>query len=56
VLATTRFDMKGHESGASFPSDLGLVLGIEGGRIAGWVGFMSHAEARASAAGERTIQ
>jgi ketosteroid isomerase-like protein len=56
VLAITRFDVEGHESRASFPSELGLVLGIEDGRITSWIGFMSHAEARASAGGERTIQ
>lgn len=56
VLAITRFDVEGHESRASFGSELGLVLGIEGGRIASWIGFMSHAEARARAAGQRTIQ
>jgi ketosteroid isomerase-like protein len=56
VLAITRFDVEGHESRASFGSELGLVLGIQGGRIASWVGFMSHAEARARATGERTIQ
>jgi ketosteroid isomerase-like protein len=56
VLALTRFEVEGHESGVSFPSDLGLVLGVDGGRIASWVGFMSHAEARASATRERTIQ
>jgi ketosteroid isomerase-like protein len=56
VLAITRFDVEGHESGASFGSELGLVLGVENGRITSWVGFMSHAEARAGATGERTIQ
>jgi ketosteroid isomerase-like protein len=56
VLALTRFDVEGHESGASFPSELGLVLGVEDGRITSWVGFMSHADARAAARGERTIQ
>jgi ketosteroid isomerase-like protein len=56
VLAITRFDVEGHESRASFGSELGLVLGIEGGRIASWIGFMSHAEARARATGKRTIQ
>ena len=56
VLAITRFDVEGHESRVSFPSELGLVLGIDGGRISSWVGFMSHAEARARATGERTIQ
>jgi ketosteroid isomerase-like protein len=56
VLAITRFDVEGHESRVSFGSELGLVLGIEGGRIASWIGFMSHADARASATGERTIQ
>ena len=55
VLAFTRFDVKGHESGASFPSELGLVLGLDAGRISSWIGFMSHAEARANATGERTI-
>jgi ketosteroid isomerase-like protein len=56
VLAITRFDVEGHESGASFPSELGLVLGVNDGRITSWIGFMSHAEARAAARGERTIQ
>jgi hypothetical protein len=56
VLAITRFDVEGHESRVSFPSELGLVLGIDSGRISSWIGFMSHAEARASATGERTIQ
>ncbi len=56
VLAITRFDVEGNESRVSFGSELGLVLGIEGGRIASWIGFMSHAEARAAATGERTIQ
>ena len=56
VLAITRFDVEGHESRVSFPPELGLVLGIDGGRISSWIGFMSHAEARASATGERTIQ
>ena len=55
--ALRRFlDNEGHESRVSFGSELGLVLGIEGARIASWIGFMSHAEARASATGERTIQ
>jgi hypothetical protein len=56
VLALTRFDVEGHESGASFDSELGLLLGVDGGRIASWVGFMSHAEARMRATEERTIQ
>ena len=56
VLAITRFEVQGHESRVSFGSELGLVLGIEGGRISSWIGFMSHAEARARATGERTIQ
>ena len=56
VLALTRFDVEGNESGVSFPSELGLVLGIDGGRISSWIGFMSHAQARARATGERTIQ
>ena len=56
VLAITRFVVEGHESGASFPSELGLVLGVDGGRISSWIGFMSHAEARAAATEERTIR
>jgi ketosteroid isomerase-like protein len=56
VLALTRFDVEGHESRVSFPSDLGLVLGIERGRVSSWIGFMSHAEARTRALGERTIR
>jgi hypothetical protein len=56
VLAITRFDVEGHESGASFPSELGLVLGLDEGGISSWIGFMSHAEARAAATEERTIR
>jgi ketosteroid isomerase-like protein len=56
VLAITRFDVEGNESGASFGSELGLVLGIEAGRIASWIGFTSHAEARARATEGRTIR
>jgi ketosteroid isomerase-like protein len=56
VLAITRFDVEGNESHVSFGSELGLVIGIDDGRISSWVGFMSHAEARARATGERTIQ
>jgi ketosteroid isomerase-like protein len=56
VLAITRFDVEGHESGVAFGSELGLVIGVERGRIGSWVGFTSHAEARARATGERTIQ
>jgi ketosteroid isomerase-like protein len=56
VLAITRFDVEGHESGIAFGSELGLVIGVERGRIVSWIGFTSHAEARARASGERTIQ
>jgi ketosteroid isomerase-like protein len=56
VLAITRFDVEGHESRVAFGSELGLVIGVERGRIGSWVGFTSHAEARATASGERTIQ
>jgi len=50
VLAITRFDVEGHESRVSFGSELGLVIGVDGGRIASWVGFTSHAEATEAAA------
>jgi ketosteroid isomerase-like protein len=36
VLAITRFDVEGHESGVSFGPELGLVIGVDGGRIASW--------------------
>ena len=51
VLALTRFEVEGYESHASFGSELGLVLRVEEGRIASWVGFMSYAEAREAASG-----
>jgi ketosteroid isomerase-like protein len=54
VLALTRFEAEGHASGLELGSELGLVLGIEDGRISTWLGYFSHSEA-VKAAERRTI-
>ena len=46
VLALTEFLVEGHESRVTLGSELGLVCDIADGRIASWLGFFSHAEAR----------
>jgi ketosteroid isomerase-like protein len=51
VLALTEFLVEGHESRMALGSELGLVCEIADGRIASWLGFFSHAEARAAAGG-----
>ena len=45
VLALTRFEIEGHRSRVPLGSELGLVLGIEGGRISSWDGYFSNTEA-----------
>jgi ketosteroid isomerase-like protein len=54
VLALTRFEVEGQVSGLELGSELGVVLGIEDGRISSWLGFFSHSEA-IEAAERRTI-
>jgi len=51
VLALTDFQVEGYAGQVPLGSELGLVCDIVGGRIASWVGFFSHAEARAAAGG-----
>lgn len=51
VLALTEFLVEGQESRMALGSELGLVCEIADGRIASWLGFFSHAEARAAAGG-----
>jgi hypothetical protein len=49
VLALTEFCAEGYESRVPLGSELGLVCDLAEGRIASWLGFFSHAEARAAA-------
>ena len=49
VLALTEFVVEGYESRLPLGSELGLVCDIADGRIASWVGFFNHAEAREAA-------
>ena len=49
VLALTEFLVEGHESRVPIGSELGLVCDIADGRIASWLGFFNHADAREAA-------
>jgi len=49
VLALTEFVVEGYESRVPLGSELGLVCDIADGRIASWLGFFNHADARAAA-------
>jgi len=49
VLALTEFVVEGYESRVPLGSELGLVCDIADGRIASWLGFFNHADARATA-------
>jgi ketosteroid isomerase-like protein len=49
VLALTEFIVEGYESRLPLGSELGLVCDIADGRIASWLGFFNHAEAREAA-------
>jgi ketosteroid isomerase-like protein len=51
VLALTEFVVEGAESRLPLGSELGLVCDVRDGRIASWIGFFSHAEARKAAGG-----
>ena len=50
VLALTEFIVEGAESRLPLGSELGLVCDVRDGRIASWLGFFNHGEARAAAA------
>ena len=49
VLALTEFVVEGYESRVPLGSELGLLCAVAEGRIASWLGFFSHADARAAA-------
>ena len=49
VLALTEFIVEGYESRLPLGSELGLVCDIADGRIASWLGFFNHDEAREAA-------
>jgi ketosteroid isomerase-like protein len=49
VLALTEFRVEGHSGRVPLGSELGLVCDIADGRIATWLGFFNHADARAAA-------
>ena len=51
VLVLSEFRVKGHSGGVPLGSELGLVCDVAEGRIASWLGYFSHAEARAAAEG-----
>jgi ketosteroid isomerase-like protein len=46
VLAMTEFQVEGHAGRVELGSELGLVCDVADGRIASWLGFFNHAEAR----------
>jgi ketosteroid isomerase-like protein len=49
VLALTEFVVEGYESRLPLGSELGLICDTADGRIASWLGFFNHAEAREAA-------
>ena len=49
VLALTQFNVESHAGRVPLGSELGLVCDIAGGRIATWLGFFNHQEAREAA-------
>jgi ketosteroid isomerase-like protein len=49
VLALTEFRVEGLSGRVPLGSELGLVCDISDGRIASWLGFFNHADARAAA-------
>ena len=49
VLALTEFVVEGNESRVPLGSELGLVCDVADGRIASWLGFFNHADAREAA-------
>jgi ketosteroid isomerase-like protein len=49
VLVLSEFLVEGHESRVPLGSELGLVCDIADGRIASWLGFFNHADARQAA-------
>jgi ketosteroid isomerase-like protein len=51
VLALTEFEVEGHSGRVPLGSELGLICDIRDGRIATWLGYFNHAEARTAAGG-----
>jgi ketosteroid isomerase-like protein len=49
VLVLAEFNVNSHAGQVPLGSELGLVCDISGGRIASWLGFFNHAEAREAA-------
>jgi ketosteroid isomerase-like protein len=49
VLALTEFNVESHAGRVPLGSELGLVCDIADGRIATWLGFFNHADARETA-------
>jgi ketosteroid isomerase-like protein len=49
VLVLSEFRIEGHSGRVPLGSELGLVCDIAGGRIASWLGFFNHADARQAA-------
>jgi ketosteroid isomerase-like protein len=49
VLVLAEFNVHSHAGQVPLGSELGLVCDIAGGRIATWLGFFNHAEAREAA-------
>jgi ketosteroid isomerase-like protein len=49
VLVLAEFKIESHAGQVPLGSELGLVCDIEDGRIATWLGFFDHAEAREAA-------
>jgi hypothetical protein len=49
VLALTEFQVESHGGRVPLGSELGLICDIVDGRIATWLGFFNHADARAAA-------
>ena len=51
VLALAEFKVESHGGRVPLGSELGLLCDIVEGRIASWLGFFNHAEAREAAGG-----
>ena len=51
VLVLSEFRVTGHSGRVPLGSELGLVCDVAEGRIASWLGYFNHVEARAAAEG-----
>jgi ketosteroid isomerase-like protein len=51
VLVLSEFRVTGHSGQVPLGSELGLVCDVAEGRIASWLGYFNHVEARAAAEG-----